>query len=134
MYKDIMRLAALVSIASVVTALAVTALGSCQLGTRAVGVKAGDWVKYSVTRLGSSNLAWIHPDVVWIKVEVLTASDMTVTVRETIHNADGTENVKNSSLNLENGRECYSYIIPADLKQGWRIRNLEEWDKRICAR
>lgn len=95
--------------------------------TNVVGVEAGDWVKYSVTRLGSSNFAWLRPDAVWIKVEVLTTSNTSVTAHETIHNADGSEIVKNSSWNLENDRAFLSYIIATGLTLGDNVGECLFW-------
>lgn len=85
------------------------------------GVKTGDWAKYKVTRLGSSR-AW-HPammEAVWVKVEVLNVSGTTVTIRETIHDADGSEWVRNSSRDLQSGT-MFSYIIAANLGPGDKI-------------
>ncbi|RLI17755.1 hypothetical protein DRO44_02830 [Candidatus Bathyarchaeota archaeon] len=86
----------------------------------AVGVEPGDWVKYSVTRLGSdrSCLPGME-EAVWVKVEVLNVLATTVTIRETIHNKDGSEYVRNSSWNLQRDLEAGNrYIIRANLTRG----------------
>jgi hypothetical protein len=127
-YKRILRFAVLLSVAFVVTAFGITALVSCQVETPAVGVKTGDWVKYSITRSGSSNIAWsgiAYPGAAWIEVEVLTVSDVAVTVRETTHNTDGPEDVKNYSLDLESWSN--GYIIPSNLELGSKVGDFAIW-------
>lgn len=84
-----------------------------------IGVKHGDWVKYKVTRLGLS-FAWDYSDAVWVKVEVLEVSGTTVTIREIIHDADGSERVRNSSQDLQSGT-MFSYVIAANLGPGDKI-------------
>jgi hypothetical protein len=91
--------------------------GNAEVGV--VGVKPGDWVKYSVTRLGS-NLVWVYEEAVWVKVEVLNVSGSTLTVRETIHDADGREFVRNSSWNLLD-RSYFRDIIATNLGPGDKI-------------
>ena len=91
--------------------------GNAEVGV--VGVKPGDWVKYSVTRLGS-NLVWVFEEAVWVKVEVLNVSGSTLTVRETIHDADGREFVRNSSWNLLD-RSYFRDIIATNLGPGDKI-------------
>jgi len=86
-----------------------------------VGVKAGDWVKYSITRLGS-DFAWVE-NAVWIKVEVLNVADTTVTIRETIHYDDGSELVRNFSSNLPTH---HRYIIATNLGPGDKM-----WETRV---
>jgi hypothetical protein len=88
-----------------------------------VGVKAGDWVKYSVTRVGSTG-AWPADlsRAVWVKVEVLNVSGANVTIREIVHDADGSEMIRNSSYNLENYiGSSGNYIIAANLGPGDKI-------------
>jgi len=97
------KLAALMLIASVVM-LAVVAIGSCQLGSCTVGVKAGDWVKYSVTRLGPDTVAWGGPTMkraVWVNVEVQNVSGTIITARETIHLTDGSDSISTISWDLQ---------------------------------
>lgn len=93
-----------------------------------VGVKAGDWVKYKVTRLGSS-VAWDYSDAVWVKVEVLKVSGTTVTIRETIHDADGSECVRNFSSNLLSSPAYYFYIIAANLGSGDKVDTFPMWNE-----
>jgi hypothetical protein len=88
-----------------------------------VGVKAGDWVKYKITRLGSSS-AWVE-NAVWIEVEVLNVSDTTVTIRETIHYDDGSELVRNFSSNLPTH---HYYIIAANLGPGDKVDTIPVWN------
>ena len=107
------------SVSFVVTAFGITAFVSCQVETPAVGVKVGNWVQYSVTRSGSSNIAWYgiaDPGAAWIKVEVLTVSDVTVTI---------CENGRNYSLDLENWSN--GYIIPSNLELGSKVGDFAMW-------
>jgi hypothetical protein len=94
----------------------------------AVGVKLGDWVKYKVTNSGADTI-W-YPgtgNALWVKVEVIDFSDANVTVRETVHNEDGNEAIRDSSWNLENDKpygrlEAYTrYIIVANHSAGDKI-------------
>jgi hypothetical protein len=98
--------------------------GDAEVGV--VGVKPGDWVKYKVTKLGSS-FAWIEK-AVWVKVEVLNVSSTTVTTRETIHHDDGSEWVSNSSYDLH--QYVYAsnrYIIAANLGPGDKVGEYPMW-------
>jgi len=98
----------------------------------AVGVKAGDWVKYRVARLGSS-VAWDYSDAVWVKVEVLKVSGTTVTIRETVHDADGSELVRNFSSNLLSSPAYYFYIIAANLGSGDKVDTFPMWNETKLA-
>jgi len=98
----------------------------------AVGVKAGDWVKYKVVRLGSS-VAWDYSDAVWVKVEVLKVSGTTVTIRETVHDADGSELVRNFSSNLLSSPAYYFYIIAANLGSGDKVDTFPIWNETKLA-
>jgi hypothetical protein len=93
-----------------------------------VGVKAGDWVKYKVTRLGSS-FAWIYEKVVWIKVEVLNVSGTTVAIREIEHYDDGSEWIRDFSSNLLSSPTYVCYIIAANLGPGDKIGETHIWFK-----
>lgn len=97
--------------------LAVAFRVSGEADSAIVGVKPGDWVKYSVTRLGD-NLVWVYSEAVWVKVEVLNVSGTTVTVRETVHDEDGSESIRNFSSNLP--VHDY-YIIAANLGPGDKV-------------
>lgn len=104
-----------------VAMLAVASTGSCQTGTRTVGVKAGDWVKYRVTKLGPETLAWVYQHAVWFKVEVLNVSGTTVKFRETIHWDDRDESVFICSLDVQCVTDRCGYFIGADLEPGGKI-------------
>lgn len=86
-----------------------------------VGVKAGDWVLYSVKRLGVSNSAWVYSDAVWIKVEVLNVSGTVVTLRETIHYDDGDEDVSIGLWDVQCDTRRASYFIATDLMPGDKV-------------
>jgi hypothetical protein len=84
-----------------------------------VGVKVGDWVKYSVSRLGQPH-AWVPPPIEraeWIRVDVLGISGTTITVNETIHLADGSERIKTFPSDIKMGL-TETYIVPANLSAG----------------
>jgi hypothetical protein len=101
--------------------LAFASAGSCQTETRTVGVKAGDWIKYKVTKLGVSNLAWIgYSHTVWIELDVLNVSGMTVTYRETLHEDDGDKSVFIESKDVCD-TESDGYFIGADLEPGDKV-------------
>ena len=97
-----------------------------------VGVKTGDWVKYRVARLGSS-VAWDYSDAVWVKVEVLKVSGTTVTIRETVHDADGSELIRNFSSNLLSSPAYYFYIIAANLGSGDKVDTFPMWNETKLA-
>ncbi|MCK4434872.1 hypothetical protein KAU92_05225, partial [Candidatus Bathyarchaeota archaeon] len=96
-----------------------------------VGVNPGDWVRYKVTRLGSS-FAWVE-DAVWIEVEVLNVSDTTVTIGETVHDADGSELVRNFSSDLLSSPAYYFYIIAANLGSGDKVDTFPMWNETKLA-
>jgi hypothetical protein len=86
-----------------------------------VGVEAGDWVKYKVTRLGVANFAWFHMHAVWLKVEVLNVSDTVVTYRETVHYDDGDEYVSTGLRDVQYDSDRANYLVAAELEPGDKI-------------
>jgi len=95
-------------------------------GNNLVGVKVGDWVKYSISSTGPLGMS---EDLDWIRVEVQNVSDTIVTVNEKIHFRNGNETVGVISADL---RECSvgvnshmagfnTYIIAANHSVGDRI-------------
>ncbi len=86
-----------------------------------VGVKAGDWVKYKVTRLGVANFAWFHMHAVWLKVEVLNVSGAVVTYRETIHYNDGDEYNSTVLWDVQCDSDRANYLIAPELEPGDKI-------------
>jgi hypothetical protein len=80
-----------------------------------VGVKAGDWIEYTVSYTGSPVAG--H-DVVWARMEVLEVQGPTITVKITSRFSDGTTEQLNTTLNLETGHLIDNFIIPANLTVG----------------
>lgn len=84
-----------------------------------VGVKPGDWVIYKVTRLGASNLAWIYPNAVWIKVEVLNVSGTKVMFQEICNNGEDESTVNfTGDFRLRKMIGPLNYFIPANMVPG----------------
>lgn len=96
-----------------------------------VGVRAGDWVKYGVTRLGPDSIAWRPPPMgraVWVKVEVQNVSGTIITACETIHLTDGSDRISTISWDLqERKRLSLRYILPANLSTGDLVGNRDIW-------
>jgi hypothetical protein len=92
----------------------------------AVGVKAGDWIKYDYTVTGAPPGT---PIPTWMKVEILSVEGTTATVRLTMHMSDGTEG--NETLTLDVARTLvygtggtfdtffgFGFVIPANSTVG----------------
>jgi hypothetical protein len=79
------------------------------------GVKAGDWIEYTVSSTGAPNQG--H-DVEWARMEVTQVQAPNVTVEITSNYTDGTSETTTSTLNLETGHLIDDFIIPARLKVG----------------
>lgn len=91
-----------------------------------VGIGVGDWVKYSVNRLGPDPTAWTPPPMkkaVSVKVEVQNVSNTVVTIRETIYLTDGTQTSREISEDLQKTMSSgfSHYILPANLNAGDKI-------------
>lgn len=95
--------------------------------TATVGVKVGNWAKYSVSSGWDSNI----PDVtepedlvdlvntVWVKLEVQSISHNTVTITKTFHFKDGTERSVTASGDISTSSGgIWWFIIPAGLSSG----------------
>ena len=116
----LIRLTLIMLFVSMPILLSLVPVGSCQPETDAVGVKAGDWVRYGVARSGG-NMAWIYNQADWFMVEVLNVSGTVVTYRETIHEDDGDKFDNNSSVNVQIETDRLGYFIPADLHLGDKV-------------
>lgn len=96
-----------------------------------VGVNVGDWVKYSVRRLGPDSIAWRPPPMataVWVKIEVQNVSGTVIKARETTHLTDGSESVSTISWDLQKAeRMSVSYILPANLSVGSSVGSRDVW-------
>lgn len=86
-----------------------------------VGVKVGDWAKYSISFEGY--VGWKPKDERgkdWVRVEVQEISNNLVTIRETTHFRNGTDKVAIISHDVEMG-SVGTYMIAANLSDGDRI-------------
>jgi hypothetical protein len=94
-----------------------------------VGVKVGDWVKYS-----DFSFTWNMPEeaedpsgfasiseIDWVKVEVLNVDGTNVTVKFTTHYKNGTEDSETNSGDVKTGPEDLPFIIEANLNSGDKI-------------
>jgi hypothetical protein len=100
---------------ALVLVLAASVLFAATLAQASAGVKAGDWIEYSITSTGAPNQG--H-DVAWARMEVTAVNAPTVSVKITSNFTDGTSETISSNLNLETGHLIDDFIIPAGLKVG----------------
>jgi hypothetical protein len=98
-------------------------VGSAQAETDesgSVGVKAGDWVKYKVTYLGTSDV-W-EEDASWTEAKVVSTSGSLVGMSETFHYGDGSELTRNWTYNLKDRSHAHAhYIVATNLGPGDKI-------------
>ncbi len=81
----------------------------------AVGVKAGDWIEYSVSTTGAPPSP--H-DVQWARMDIIEVSGSNIKVNVTTQANNGTYSVNLMQLNLERGEIGAWFIIPANLNVG----------------
>jgi hypothetical protein len=104
-----------------------------------VGVKRGDWAKYSVTWLGPADAACVAfgeekdfswtEEGEWIKLEVQEVHEDTVAVLVTLHFRDGNESTAVHSWNLTDSSNAgYHYIIAANLTTGDKVGDYAVWN------
>jgi hypothetical protein len=108
---------------------------SLRLGqsTTIVGVKVGDWVKYSVTSMGAQTI-WgdFYDKALWIKVEVQNVSATNLTLVETRHLQDGTDRTITTSWDLS-GPDPWPinvnppHIMPANSGPGDVVEQCDIW-------
>lgn len=98
-----------------------------------IGVKTGDWIKYSVVYVGTSTL-WIdlYEKAVWIRVEVENVSASTVSIRETRHLQEDDDIVRTLSWNLQGPDAHPIHFIPpiivlANLGPGDVVERCDLW-------
>ena len=84
---------------------------SVSAGNYAVGVRAGEWVRYEVTGTVPS-----IAEYEWVKMEVLSVDEGRVTVVFTAHYRDGTEEINTLSFDIDTGTQ--PWVIPANLGKG----------------
>lgn len=77
----------------------------------AIGVKEGDWAKYQIEADIPEEIPGYEEFGEWIKLEVESISDTSVTLKATMHYKNGTEHE-------ESGIEATGFIIEADLGEG----------------
>ncbi len=107
------------------------ALGQSTTEAGLVGVKAGDWVKYKVIRIGPESAAWHVPmdKAMWIKTEVLNVSGTNVTLLETIHLIDGSDSVRTHSWDLQKTPSSgfCRYVVASNLSPGDKVGDYTVW-------
>jgi hypothetical protein len=79
------------------------------------GVKAGDWIEYSVTYTGSPSAG--H-NIDFARMDILQADGPLIYVMITSTYENGTTVITNSTLNLQTGKLIDDFIIPAGLTKG----------------
>jgi hypothetical protein len=103
----------------------------------AVGVEAGDWVRYDFKTTGPGLET---PALAWTKLEVLSVVERNVTLRLTSQGQNGTETNQTITFDLAaSGPGGYLWIVPANLTVGDSIslngglRNMTIETTRMCA-
>lgn len=76
-----------------------------------VGIKAGDWVKYSVTFTGNP-FGSVPYSFTWIKIEFVSVTETSATYRETSDMQNGTETNRTRTLDLASNNTFP--LIPAN--------------------
>ncbi|MCL1978032.1 MAG: hypothetical protein FWG55_08050 [Candidatus Bathyarchaeota archaeon] len=78
-------------------------------------VKVGDWIEYQVTFTGTP-----PPDhlIIFARMEILDVSGPMIHVNINSTYANGTQEVIQSTLNLQTGQLIDDFIIPSNLKTG----------------
>jgi len=111
-----------ISVARIFCVVMATLLFSLMLipaGSAAIGVKAGDWIKYDYTVTG-----WPAgtPYAEWLKIEFLSVEGTTATVRVTMRMSNGTELSDTMPVDLAAGGGVfgglYGFVIPVNSKVG----------------
>ena len=88
----------------------------------AIGVEEGDWAKYRIEAEIPEELEEQMgelEEIEWMKVEVVSVSDTTVTTEDTTHYKDGTKETETTEDAMELG-----FIIEADLGEGDEVKAL----------
>jgi len=79
------------------------------------GVKAGDWIEYSVTYTGETMQG--H-DIDWARMDILDTQGPLIYVNITSRYPNGTLEATKSTLDLQTGQLIDDFIIPANLTVG----------------
>jgi hypothetical protein len=79
-----------------------------------LGVKAGDWIEYTVTYEGTPP----EKHQTWVKVEILSVEGTNITLGGTVEYSDGTQETPTTTVDLEAGKLGDGFVIPANLTSG----------------
>jgi len=88
-----------------------------------VGVKEGDWIEYRVTCMGDVPA---EHDVNGAKIEIVGVDEKKIDIEITSTYSDGIEETATATLNLETGQIGESFIIPANLSEGYTFWEQKE--------
>ncbi len=88
-----------------------------------VGVKEGDWIEYRVTCTGDVPA---EHDVNGAKIEIVGVDEKKIDIEITSTYSDGIEETATATLNLETGQIGDSFIIPANLSEGYTFLEQKE--------
>lgn len=87
------------------------------------GVKAGDWIEYTVSTSGTPPKEF---EVVWARMQIISVEDTKISVNVTTMATNGTLSSLTMTLNLTEGQVGAWFIIPAGLNPGKTF-----WDKSL---
>lgn len=99
---------------ALIVLLAVLSVVAATASAVPIGVKAGDWIEYSVT---SSNVPADH-DITSSRMTIMDVQGDVIHVNILSTYANGTQVPTNSTLNLATGDLIDNFIIPANLTTG----------------
>ena len=100
---------------AVIGLILVLSLSNIALAELSIGVKAGDWIEYSVSYTGVPTEG--H-DISWARMEVLDVDGTSIYVAIISRYSNGSTETMNSTLNLATGQLIDNFIIPANLNAG----------------
>jgi hypothetical protein len=84
-------------------------------GEISVGVKAGDWIEYTVVTSGNPPEQF---NLTWARMQILNVESSVVYINVTTKEANGTFSSRPMTLDLERGAIGAWFIIPANLNVG----------------
>lgn len=106
------KLVLIITFAMVLTGMLVSATVSTEVS---VGVKAGDWIEYTIAVTGNPPTT---PYPTWMKIEILSVQETNVTAKLTMNMSDGTQDTQTASVDVATGSGGNIFVIPANLTVG----------------